>query len=799
MELHAKAHKHGDVAQPSDDRHDAVLAKGSDGQGNGAAANEAGAKVAVGQAAVSSDSGQGGLGQAQIAANDPVDAGAITASPDSLNGLLEPVDSDSHGGVSPLLIVGGVIAVGGIAAAVASSGGGHNSAPAPAPAFSAATQTVSGQENASAIALTAVASNATSYSASTPAHGTVSVTASGTVTYVPTQFFYGTDTFTVTATGSGGTATQAETVNVAQVLPTFANATVTETGNENSAVAFTESASDTVVSGATATYTVPTTGTGAPAHGTVSVSGGVITYTPDQFYYGTDSFAVTLSDGHGGTTTQTVNVTVAQVPPTITDADSGALTVSEAGTVGLSTTGAVTGSTITTSATDAITTTVVSGATAAVSVLTQATHGTATYANGEVTYTPNAYYTGADSFVVSVSDGHGGTTSETINVTVAAQAFTDTMAIPVNGTNVASALSDGAAQLANGDSYVYTLTDTQAANAEITNFHVGKDTIDVSGATNASQWSYSADAGGDLTITHTSGGVTEEIVLDHVLTGTAVVYDYASAEAALGYNFMDFGGSLGGSGDNSGITITNGNLNPAGINPNGSAVVTSGAAGHIAYTLDEASATNVAITNFGNGDTITVSNGSASDYSFGTANNGHDIVIDHTSGGVTSVVTLVGADTSGTIVDSLATAEAVVGYNFFTTAGGSGSGGSLTTVHLATGLSGATSLDGLTAATAITSTGSSNFVDNITTDVEAVINNFAATDQIDFSGGTAANVSYTSLVSDASGKADLIISYAVGNGHSNEIILHDAVSATAFISDAATAQAAVGHNFVTFA
>jgi hypothetical protein len=763
-----------------------VVAKGGDAQLSA---------DSVSSAALSSDGAAVSAADlsAQGSDSDGVDAGVIAPDVQMFSGEPDSGSSDHHGGVSPFLIVGGLVAAGGIAAVAASSGKGHQ----PAPAFASTAQSASGAENAAAISLTASATNATSYAASTPSHGTATVNSSGAVTYVPNQFFFGTDTFTVTATGGGGTATQTETITVSQVLPTFANATVSESGNENAAITLTESSANTVVTGATATYAVPASGTGAPAHGTVTVKGGTIVYTPDQFYYGADSYVVTLSDGHGGTTTQTVNVNVVQVLPTIAAA-AATVAVSEAGTPGLSTTGSVTGSTIATSATDAITTTVVAGATAAVSVSAQAMHGTATYDNGVVTYTPNAYYSGPDSFAVTVNDGHGGTTSETINVVVAPQTFTDSVAIATNATATASSYTDGSVQVANGDSFVYTVADTQPANAVVTNFQVGKDTISATGTTTADQWAFSSDGSGDLIITHTSGGVSEDIVLDHVLSGTAFVYNYASAEAALGYDFMHFGGSTGSAGSNAGISIVNGNLNPAGINPNGTAVTTDGGAGHIAYTLNEASATNVAITNFGNGDTIAVSNGSPSDYSFGTANNGHDIVIDHTNGttGVTSVVTLVGADANGTFVDNLATAEAALGYNFMTTASSAPAG----SVNLPTGLLGTTNVPlEISKATVIASAGNTNFVDNITTDAAVIINNFAANDTLDFSGGTAANVSYSSIVTDNSGKADLLITYNVGGGHSNEIVLHDAILATAFVFDASSAQNAIGHSFVTFA
>jgi Ca2+-binding RTX toxin-like protein len=47
-----------------------------------------------------------------------------------------------------------------------------------------------------------------------------------------------------------------------------------------------------------------------PAHGQVSLAGGVFTYTPAVAFVGDDSFTYTVSDGRGGTDTATVNVTV---------------------------------------------------------------------------------------------------------------------------------------------------------------------------------------------------------------------------------------------------------------------------------------------------------------------------------------------------------------------------------------------------------------------------------------------------------------------------------------------------------
>jgi hypothetical protein len=57
---------------------------------------------------------------------------------------------------------------------------------------------------------------------------------------------------------------------------------------------------------------------GSASDGTVSLSDGVVTYTPQAGFVGADSFTYTISDGYGGMDTATVNVTVNDIPPVVT-------------------------------------------------------------------------------------------------------------------------------------------------------------------------------------------------------------------------------------------------------------------------------------------------------------------------------------------------------------------------------------------------------------------------------------------------------------------------------------------------
>ena len=96
---------------------------------------------------------------------------------------------------------------------------------------------------------------------------------------------------------------------------------------EDVAKDFTISATD--IDSATLTYTVTT----KALHGTVSNTDGAFTYTPDENYYGEDTFVVTVSDGNGGTDTQTVKVTVANVEDEATGTFVFSGQVEEGGTV----------------------------------------------------------------------------------------------------------------------------------------------------------------------------------------------------------------------------------------------------------------------------------------------------------------------------------------------------------------------------------------------------------------------------------------------------------------------------------
>jgi hypothetical protein len=138
----------------------------------------------------------------------------------------------------------------------------------------------------------------------------------------------------------------------------------------------------------------------APAHGTVTLAGDVVTYTPAATYFGADSFTFT-ANGPGGTSAPAaVSLTVATpAAPTVT---------------------AITGVAVPYASNGATIALQPSGVYTSLSVASAPAHGAVTLSGTTATYTPAADYSGADSFTYTAT-GPGGTSAPaTISLTVAA-------------------------------------------------------------------------------------------------------------------------------------------------------------------------------------------------------------------------------------------------------------------------------------------------------------------------------------------------------------------------------------------
>ncbi|HWA90293.1 MAG TPA: tandem-95 repeat protein [Rhizomicrobium sp.] len=233
---------------------------------------------------------------------------------------------------------------------------------------------------------------------SSPAHGTATIVGGGTAVQY-TRTGAGTDTFTYTVTDSlGHTATA--TVTIADTTtggsaPTASNFSATIAG-VGTHLTFDPRAYANDPNG----YALTVTAVGTAAHGTVTISGGVVSYTRTSA--GSDSFTYTVSNGHGGTATATVTIadsTPANVAP---DADDIATVVAGIGTSLTFDPRAY--------ASD------VNGYALTVTAVSAAGHGTATIVNGGTAILYTRSSAGTDSFTYTVSDGHGHTATATVTV-----------------------------------------------------------------------------------------------------------------------------------------------------------------------------------------------------------------------------------------------------------------------------------------------------------------------------------------------------------------------------------------------
>ncbi|MFN8493919.1 MAG: Ig-like domain-containing protein [Caldilineaceae bacterium] len=163
--------------------------------------------------------------------------------------------------------------------------------------------------------------------------------------------------------------------------------------------------------------------TTAAQHGEIMTNGTVIYYTPQPGYQGMDTFTYTVSDGHSGTATSTVNVAV-NVPETQNHAPVATpMTISTPADTPLT----ILLDTLLTynsdQDNDPLTINAVS--------LTSAKGGAVALNGNKITYTPPANFTGADSFTYTVNDNRGGAAFGSVLVTVTASQANRALYLPI--------------------------------------------------------------------------------------------------------------------------------------------------------------------------------------------------------------------------------------------------------------------------------------------------------------------------------------------------------------------------------
>ncbi|SFC68507.1 Ca2+-binding protein, RTX toxin-related [Pseudooceanicola nitratireducens] len=229
--------------------------------------------------------------------------------------------------------------------------------------------------------------------------GEVVVNPDGTVTYTPPADFNGTDTITYTVTDPDGlTDTATITVTVGPV----ADAPVAEddlgAGDEDTVITIDVLENDSDPDGDALTVTDVTD----PANGSIEIVDGKLVYTPDADFNGTDTVTYTVTDSEGNTDTATVTITVNPVndaPVAEDDAD---------------TTDVVTPVTIDVLANDSD----VDGDALTVTSVEDPANGSAAIVDGKIVYTPDAGFTGTETFTYTITDEDGLTDTATVTVKV---------------------------------------------------------------------------------------------------------------------------------------------------------------------------------------------------------------------------------------------------------------------------------------------------------------------------------------------------------------------------------------------
>jgi DNA/RNA endonuclease G (NUC1) len=244
-----------------------------------------------------------------------------------------------------------------------------------------------------------------SVNASLDTHGAVNLL-NGTVSYIPSGNYHGPASFTYSVCDNGltngssdvqcSTGTVNLTVESVNDNPSATNDTATT--DEDQAVAIDVAANDEDLDN----DGLSPTAAGDGAHGTTALAGNQIVYTPEPNFNGIDSFTYTVGDGQGGTATATVQVTINAVNDSPVAGTDNAAT-SEDTPVAINVVG---------NDTD------VDGDALTLESVGAAQHGTVLILNNQAVYSPAPNYYGPDSFTYSVKDGHGGSTTGAVNITI---------------------------------------------------------------------------------------------------------------------------------------------------------------------------------------------------------------------------------------------------------------------------------------------------------------------------------------------------------------------------------------------
>lgn len=227
-----------------------------------------------------------------------------------------------------------------------------------------------------------------------PTHGTLSGTPPN-VTYVPATNYHGPESFSFRVNdGSLDSAPATVSITITPVNDApIANAQTVNT-SQNTPVLITLTGSD--VEGDALTYTVVS----QPTHGSVTGAVPNLTYTPAAGYSGLDSLTFQVNDGitNSAVATVAINVSAVNNPPV---ANAQSVATSENTPRSITLTGGD-----------------LEGSPLIYTIVAQPVHGTLGGSPPNVTYTPEANYSGPDSFSFKVNDGNADSPPATVSITI---------------------------------------------------------------------------------------------------------------------------------------------------------------------------------------------------------------------------------------------------------------------------------------------------------------------------------------------------------------------------------------------
>ncbi|KKL75513.1 hypothetical protein LCGC14_2054140, partial [marine sediment metagenome] len=323
-------------------------------------------------------------------------------------------------------------------------------------------------------------------------------------------------------------------------------------GDEDTAISDTVTASDFDV-GDVLAFSATTD----PANGSVAMgTDGAFTYTPDDDYYGQDSFTFTVTDDGGLTDTGTVTLTVTNQAdaPTASDDTTTVTEDSSANAVDV-----LANDTYLPDPAETLT----------VTAVTQGSNGTVAITGGGtgLSYQPDADYYGSDSFTYTITDGDALTDTATVSVTVNADGVWATLGAgaarratytDADGTVVVATMTGAgtAALLLRGDG----LASSGTSALTITGTNVYLDDVILTGTTADGVLAFNATGGnGRASIDVIRGSTPLGKLLAQamdltgagvVLTGSGVIHQLRTGRLSNGADIV-----MPGTGAVSGVTI----------------------------------------------------------------------------------------------------------------------------------------------------------------------------------------------------------------------------------------------------